>query len=489
MGDNNKALLGVGIGIIVFVTILAIISFSLLILWNNNRSDTPLNGECDSTDSCADGLTCINGLCKSNIGGPCQKLTDCIPNSTVCLNGVCSDQRLGGPGERPPCQRGLVINNGICVSQVGGSCRNDTQCIVGARCLDGVCVNQLGGVGDPEPCQVGLVVSDGICKLPDGSCCINSSQCISGSLCDINIDSTQVEEGVCRPIPKTGQMCTPNANLCQEGDICSRSIVLDSFGNNLYPQVKESIIDLTQIIPLKENHNYNSSYKHKKDDIIVILLLEDGNFISDKNRRLKFIESEVAMKWIIGFDNDLYGVSSGNVTNNVSVTPDAGLLYKLTNINSGSFIWRWELQTWAPSNITHLSSTTKGQYLWLQSLPIQNTSETQGFLYRTPTQGEKDDGVLNPVLEQTTTLTGLRNYGNTPLSYIEFSPETCKATLFPRRLPLNNVCYGSILPDGSLFKIGEKENNKLALTRVINKSGVYITHRLCKPSDNICPEG
>lgn len=484
--DNRASWIWIGIAL--FVAIVAIVSFSLTVLISNNNRNGTLNSVCNESNNCDEGLDCSDGYCKATIGNNCGNLSDCTAEATVCVNNICSNNGLGGPGDSPPCENGLFIRNGICVSHVGGICRNNTQCVVGSRCMDGICINYLGGIGEMAPCQDGLEISDGICKIPDGECCAQSYQCASGSICDITPSGNVTETGICTAVPKTGEICTPMENVCGAGDVCNRSEVINTFGDNLYPEITESIIDLTQIVSNYRDQDeilgemsksYSYDHRHPRDLGEVILLLQGGGFILSNKGRLKFVQSDIAMKKIISVRGNVYGISSGIAIASSDIeVPEEGILYRLKDEYRCSLKWRWEIQEWAPTNIIHLSVTNNQKYLWVQHMPVLNQSTSKGYLYGV----EINEGAISLVLEQKSDMRdyAIRNYGNNMESYIQFSPKTGNATLYPRKLVLNDVFYGSLLLDGSLFKIGKDEKTKLKLTKMINSVGVYITNRLCQ---------
>ena len=124
--------------IFIFV-LLIVIGVSVFWFFGNSKSSV-LHDGCTQTCDCSHGLVCDNSKCKSPIGGSCRTWNDCTTGATACLNNVCIDKKLGGIGERPPCQAGLVDDRGSCKIPLGGHCQNVNQCVdAAASCNAGKC--------------------------------------------------------------------------------------------------------------------------------------------------------------------------------------------------------------------------------------------------------------------------------------------------------------------------------------------------------------
>ena len=124
--------------IIVFFIIIIII-ISIFFIFPFNR--TEIQGSCTSTINCRSGLICSNGKCLANIGSPCTSIADCIQSATSCTHGVCVSQSLSGPNGPPPCLPGLIVENNLCKSPLGGSCTHVSDCVSKAtNCVDNICI-------------------------------------------------------------------------------------------------------------------------------------------------------------------------------------------------------------------------------------------------------------------------------------------------------------------------------------------------------------
>lgn len=278
----------------------------------------------------------------------------------------------------------------------------------------------------------------------ENNSCQNDSDCSKNLICDFSVKT-------CVPLPAVGESCTKYSERCPSGTSCTKSKVIDILENDLYPDLEYSIIDILEF-------NLNNIIEK-------ILLLNNGDIILDKNNSLKFIKSNIPMRYLIRFENHIYGISSGFQGGHFD-SNDPGLLYKL-NSREASLKWTWTLQEWAPKNIIHISNTYDFNYLWLQD----NTYKGYLYKYIFPKQASLQEEIQ---LQQR-----FRNYGNNIESYVEFSPGEKEAILYPTQLKIENVFYSIILPDESIFNIDLKDINKFCLIRVINKKPVYVTKKLC----------
>lgn len=132
---------------------------------------------CDADGDCADGQSCIDGLCET----PCTVATvadDCVNGELVCLNGVCSSGCEVGKNSCPPAQEcadlgidvsgsGSFFGGGGSGAAVGVCMRpcSDDSCGDLAVCLEGFCVPTCS---EQVECSAGLVCTGGLCA-PDVS--------------------------------------------------------------------------------------------------------------------------------------------------------------------------------------------------------------------------------------------------------------------------------------------------------------------------------
>ncbi|MSP93024.1 MAG: hypothetical protein EXR79_14690 [Myxococcales bacterium] len=118
---------------------------------------------------------------------------------------------------------------GLCKKRValGGKCGDDDKCVAGVVCFGGLCVadtpKDAGADCDPVKCKPGLYCSSKAKCAPlnkiDAPCDIVGA-CTAGLQC---IDSGT--GGLCKPMPKKGEPCTPDAlsdasTQCAVGLVC-----------------------------------------------------------------------------------------------------------------------------------------------------------------------------------------------------------------------------------------------------------------------------
>ena len=269
-----------------------------------------------------------------------------------------------------------------------------------------------------------------------GETCTSNFDCEKGLVCQ-NYKNILT----CQKPPSLGEICQ---NYCGEG-FCSNAVLKNALGKNLYPNVTISIQDATVI--------------QTDFSFIVVLLLQNGDFIVDINGSLTFITSTVQMDTITFFKGNLYGISKG-------------LLYKINNFSDNAIKWGWTLQEWAPTDLIFLSTTINQDYLWLQQQIINNLSNFNGYLYQ-----DENFLIENEIIE------GYRNYGNSPNNYIQFSGGN--GFIEPDNTLLNNIYYGILLPSPTSNSLQPEIINLtegLNYRKVYNFNGspVFLTQKLCK---------
>ena len=120
-----------------FIIIIAILVF-FLVDFNTVTRNVILGGQC-TLDDCVEGLVCDNSICKSPIGGHCDHISDCVSLTTACFNSMCVNTPLSDIGGAPPCKPGLINDHGICKVKIDGTCDKDSDCIGGTECKHKQC--------------------------------------------------------------------------------------------------------------------------------------------------------------------------------------------------------------------------------------------------------------------------------------------------------------------------------------------------------------
>lgn len=112
------------------------------------------DGTCSAQKPCADGKTCLDGICKPLSEIVCYSDREC-GNGYICDQTVCISESACSPTRK--CKDSRVCHNGTCIDMPKPSCSkavacpNASQTCVAGKCVDCQC-------GENESCQ------------PDGSC-------------------------------------------------------------------------------------------------------------------------------------------------------------------------------------------------------------------------------------------------------------------------------------------------------------------------------
>lgn len=171
--------------LVIFVAValtLMVIAFVVILMIVNRKESS--SDECPL--KCGPGQVCQRGECKSQIGGPCNHISDCENPSTHCFEGKCVRK----------------------VSTVLQPCSENNQCLDSLTCFRG------------------------LCRVPLTETCSSDEQCITGAICD----------QVCRLLPSTQQLCTPSGR-CGPGLSCSGSLLFEE--GIRFKAFEHLIIDLT----------------------------------------------------------------------------------------------------------------------------------------------------------------------------------------------------------------------------------------------------
>ena len=156
----------------------------------------PANGDCSAAD-CAPGATCINNVCKPDVGvdGACDEDTLVCGSDLVCVGGKCAKPLAEnadcttGAGS-VPCDYHLVCANGKCVQptitfvDVGAACPANAPTGTSIRCRASHCAGSprkcVAWVEAGQPCDNndltrwcgdGLSCRDGKCVADDPNAC------------------------------------------------------------------------------------------------------------------------------------------------------------------------------------------------------------------------------------------------------------------------------------------------------------------------------
>lgn len=368
-----------GFAIIIIIIILIVIGIIIwLIISINDNKTSPntipnlgnLDNLCDLDSNCKSAYTCQNGLCKAKIGSFCLNVKDCINTATACTKDtrVCTNSPLSNEGQSCssiPCSKGLTCNNNICIS-------NNISATTSIANLNQSC-------SIDKPCGTGMVCdinSGNLCKLPSASNCKNISDCINGNRCGFQFDADGNEIGnqICIPLIHDFKHCVVDEQ-CSSGR-CGASSVLAYIPNDirlLEANILDSYYNDGRLIPVQRFPD-QSLLDVISEGRNLLMLLEDGTIIREVNnpRGSNFLETIYSNK-IMQRLTSLGGITTGGPqTSNIYGLSD-NILYELDNKRSNGNTWFWRRVVWSPINITHISRSHNGNFIWIQYRLLGNS--------------------------------------------------------------------------------------------------------------------
>jgi hypothetical protein len=176
--------------IFVIILIIIIILISVWWWWSSNPPLKSLHEDCVFDENCHDGLVCFHGKCKVPLGEICERLDECVSEATACYNGICVKKKLSPVGGFPPCEKGLMSDDGTCKVPIGGKCHKLSDCVhTAGSCEESVCTEKKRGYDShcshKDSCDDGFTCSHGRCKISTDSFvpCVEDSQCASDGIC------------------------------------------------------------------------------------------------------------------------------------------------------------------------------------------------------------------------------------------------------------------------------------------------------------------
>ncbi len=216
---------------------------------------------CDDGNACSIGDLCAGGACQPGAGKSCDDGSPCTADGCdstagVCLHtaasGACNDGSActvddtcaGGvclPGAATNCDDNNPCTNDTCDAQAGCThTDNALACSVGdgcelAQCQNGQCVTTgVKGCDDGNPCTVGTCVAPMGCvftPVADGATCSTADACTGAGSCSVGkcqtgaktdcSDGNSCTDDHCDPTWVKGCYWLPNAEPCEDGDMCS----------------------------------------------------------------------------------------------------------------------------------------------------------------------------------------------------------------------------------------------------------------------------
>ena len=461
MADKSQNLIFWVIVISIIILIIGIILF--VIVDHFDRSATPsqlqrtVGGACQTDKNCLPGLSCLNFICMApststgNIGDNCKSNNNCLSS--------------------------LTCQNSVCKAKIGAPCNLLSDCVSSATACDTVshtCTNL------PLSLMVAPLNPSVSASAPVGSgVTLNNLPNIS-NISNISNLSNLSLSGYHRRAMARSRNPSVSGSYCLSNSECSSGLCSDS----------KLIADVNG--GFKSVHRFSRSLM----DVIqegdnTLMLLGDGNIMrevysSNGSRRLEMIKGDHKI--------EQFASLGSNVSNNVILCGlSQGRLYQMDTNTSTQNSWKWELSSWAPSGITHISHSHDGNYLWIQ-FPIKFSSPrlltsyskkpTQyGHLYRFIGTSE------SPVLVKQSLLPWgiVRIYGRNDVCYLEVNQITRRAIRYPKGDTIRDFHLGLLMPNGEVYKIGTKNNLEIRNVKLIRGVPHLITHRQCASTLNDSP--
>lgn len=351
------------------------------------------------------------------------------------------------------CQSGLICNDAnVCKQQIGGSCTESSDCIgEDSECVNNICTIKTSNGLEPI-----------ITKIEPN---------INSSLDNVELIDNNSSDNV--NLPQLGEPCTLD-NKCAEGLTCQRNLLLYLNGNVIFPSLADSVIDILSINNNGINNNsINNSINDNTNDSNnfnnILFLLNDGNILILQNNKYRLRHSNINLNRIIIFGDLLLGLD------------DDGRLYqRIIKSNNDNKTWLWENVTWAPVNITHITTTLNGKYLWIQT---NNNGLYNGYLYKLIANNDNNTNKI--ILVRSNVINNIiRIYGNSINSYIDITKNNYTAIRYPTGELIENIYDGVLLDNGELIRIQPNQSSNIQNIRLIRSTNnqlivVLVTTRKC----------
>jgi hypothetical protein len=182
---------------------------------------------------------------------------------------------------------------------------------------------------------------------------------------------------------------------------------------------------------------------HRNDRLVI--LFENGEIWSSKpNQGYTPIKSEIHMDDITTFNNIIRGHSDG-------------IMYTMTNIINGHA--KWIVESNAPENIRHWSTTQDGNYLWIQDA-------NEGFLY---------DRRMNLISQEP--ISDIRIYGDSKDIHVNINQNSGKGLLSFDSTTITDIFDGTFTDEGLVKITASQRRSGTILVKNINGTVYYIASK------------
>jgi hypothetical protein len=413
--------------VIFMIIIISIIIVVILVIWRPwYTTDGGLNEACLSNQSCRPEYICLNGLCKSIFGGPCETISDCTPQAASCTNNRCVD-----PGSVPTPIPYVPPNN-----------NNNNQSSSTQLAITSYINSNLNNAN--------------LNNANLNNVNLNNANFNNANLNNVNLNNVN------KVIP-----C--DNGTCPLGMSCAGNIVRVN-GTSKYQF--NDIIDIAYINPL------------------TLILLNNGNIIKISGSLVMTIKNNVRLRSIVAVGDRLYGVSSGyiyelknDVTSNNYKWIIVSQLSHLENVQylsytlDGNYLWISTFDCHCNKNYND-KNTNKNKKCNCKS----NDKYAKGYLYSVDS-----DGYLNRVIKENIDKHIVRVYGLNSNIYMDINTKNDTAIFTNRNFEQNitDIVSGAITPTNQIIKITTTTDKVELFQRVYgsNSTDVQIFEvyrRLCQ---------
>lgn len=400
--------------IILIVGLILIIAATIALAIIFAKQDSSPTHECKNQNDCAIGYVCTSrdgkNVCRAGIGSHCTVTGDCA-DTLICLSEVCS------VSQAPQQTVKFIFPEKPVVLPPSFPQNESTQS-----------QKILPVVIPPKTISRKLDCSSATPLTGDEGSVRQPSRAVRNTRRRVSISSSDDEnnsEGEHEDLPfdvRSDETDRSVSTPCQIRE------------GNYYCRTEQKFNSSSPVIDVCSYSNFTA------------YLLQDYNIIcdDDKSRRTRKTNS-VQLVRIITFNGYLYGLSK------------EGKMYFLSNDSIESSNWTWTFCNWTISNITHISSTYDGLFVWLQ------TAST-GYLYNSDYN----------LVSQTPARDIRRIYGKDVNNYVDLNPNKFTATTYPSGTVSHSVYDCALSYHNELVcvdAVDSKEYNRIVM---VNWKPYYI---------------
>lgn len=455
--------------VLISIVLLAAISIAIVAIIVAVNKEQNVNDTCRTQSDCLIGYVCSNvgtggtGICKAGVGTSCTNNDNCS-NNLICTNGHCAQPPSATFHKSPiniPTPVTPLLPNDIeplvttsidtipTPKPIETTPREEIEQIVH---IDTFPDRSEEEIRQPTPLTI---MKSG---EQDATLLVQSSS--PSLLREMQNYTSTKDEMVRKVIPRSQQRYYRDDTTIDDEENSGGSVLevpfdVRSAEDSTTPRVSTPYQERNGVYYCRSNilelgHDQHSpvidvcSYSNA-----TIFLLEDSNIIceiktSDGVQRRK-TSSNIRLIRITTFSGYMYGVGHDN------------RLYTLPNSYFLSTNWVWSIVNWAPTNITHISSTYNSSHLWIQTAD-------KGILYNAP-------GTVQ--LEEIRQITR-RVYGRDVEHYMDIDPTKFTAVIQPGGRLINNVYDGALSYYDEIVAIQPSERHLYRRITIVDWNPYYI---------------